>query len=191
MATFLKITRDGLVFVGPVILGLLIDYTKQDKPPLFLGIFYCFLLFISITTQTVINQQYFDRIFSVGTKMRSIFMNLIYKKSLVLSNDSRKESTVGQMINIIAVNAQYFNEFAHHVTNMWSTLLIILTTIYFLWQKLGLAAIAGVGLMIILVPITSFLTSRNKALQTVKLKHQDSRIKIVNEVLQGIKVLFN
>jgi ATP-binding cassette subfamily C (CFTR/MRP) protein 1 len=138
MATFLKIIRDCLVFVGPVILDLIIDYTKLDKPPLLLGIFYCILLFISTTIQTIINQQYFDRIFSVGTKMRSIFMNLIYKKSLVLSNDSRKESTVGQMINIIAVNAQYFNEFAHHVTNMWSTLLIILTTMYFLWLKLGM-----------------------------------------------------
>ena len=133
--------------MGPLILGLLIEYTKSKHHPTILGIFYCLLLFLSTTLQTILNSQYFERMFNVGTKMRSIFMNLIYKKALVLSNDSRKQSTVGEMINLIAgflnkfklsyffvililffnlVNAQYFNEFPHHITNAWSTTLIIL-----------------------------------------------------------------
>jgi ATP-binding cassette subfamily C (CFTR/MRP) protein 1 len=101
MGTFLRLIRDVLVFVGPFVLGLLIEYSKHKNAPFVLGIFYCLLLFASTTMQTLINQQYLDRVFTVGTKIRSTFMNLVYKKSLVLSNDSRKETPVGQMINII------------------------------------------------------------------------------------------
>lgn len=139
-------------------------------------------------------------------------MNLIYKKSLRLSNSSRKESTVGQMVcniklidknyikiisqlftirykvNIIAVNAQSFVEMPHHLNMAWSCFFSITIAIVLLWIQLGLASIAGVLVMFILIPLNSFVTNQSKKLQIKKLKHQDSRVKIINELLNGIKV---
>ena len=120
--------------------------------------------------------------------MKLALMNMIYKKSFLLSNEARREATVGQMINILSVNTQCLTEFPHHLAMALTSPFLILAVIYFLFMKLGLGSLAGVLVMVILIPITSFLTSKNKSLQTIKLKHQDSRIKIINEVLNGIKV---
>ena len=78
---------------------------------------------------------------------------------MVLSNDSKKESTVGQMINILSVNTQSLVEFPHHVAMAFTTPILIIAIIYFLFRELGVAAIAGVLVMLLLIPITSFLSS--------------------------------
>jgi hypothetical protein len=70
----------------------------------------------------------------------------------------------------------------------WSSIVLISLSIYFLWVKLKIAAFAGVLLMAIIVPITSYLTNKNQSLQVKKLKHQDARIRIINEMLNGMKV---
>jgi len=50
------------------------------------------------------------------------------------------------------------------------------------------ASLAGLLLMLIFVPFNIALANRSKILKMQKLKHQDSRIKITNEILNGIKV---
>ena len=95
------------------------------------------------------------------------------------------------MINLIAVNVHSFNEFPHHLNMVWSCALSILIAIYMISLKLNaLAAVAGLITMAIFVPFNSFITNKSKNLQTRKLKIQDSRIKTINEMLNGIKVYF-
>lgn len=115
-------------------------------------------------------------------------MDLIYKKSLRLSNNSRKESTVGQMVNILAVNAQSFVEFPHYLNMAWTSVFTIVVAVFLLWNQIGIAAFAGVGTMIILIPINSVFMSLSKRYLLKKFKYQDSRVKLVNELLNGIKV---
>nr|QUF59448.1 ATP-binding cassette transporter Abcc1-4 [Brachionus angularis] len=187
--SFLKLVRELLVFVSPIILGKLISFIKNKNEPIIIGIFYSVLLFITAIIQSVVMHQYFDRMFNVGTRIKTALMHLIYKKSLRLSNTSRKESTVGQMVNIIAVNAQSFVEAAHHLNAVWSSFLSIFIAIFLLWLQLGIASIAGVLVMVIIIPVNSFLMNKSKKTQIKKLKHQDSRIKIINELLNGIKII--
>jgi ATP-binding cassette subfamily C (CFTR/MRP) protein 1 len=168
---------------------MLINYAKNKNGPLIIGVCYCFVLYLASLFQTVFHQHYFVRAFDIGIKMKSALMSMIYRKSFLLSNDARRTATVGQMINILSVNTQCLVEFPHHLAMAFTSPFLIMTVIYFLYMKLGLGAIAGVLMMVFLIPITSFLTSKHKSLQTVKLKHQDSRIRIINEVLNGIKVL--
>jgi len=53
-----------------------------------------------------------------------------------------------------------------------------------------IAALAGLVTMAVFVPMNSYITNKSKQLQTKKLKIQDSRIKTINEILNGIKVYF-
>ena len=59
----------------------------------------------------------------------------------------------------------------------------------YLFHVLGLASFAGVLLMVVLIPVTSFLKNKSKAKETIKIKQQDSRVKTINEFLNGIKVV--
>ncbi|OWK07987.1 hypothetical protein Celaphus_00008578, partial [Cervus elaphus hippelaphus] len=72
---------------------------------------------------------------------------------------------------------------------LWSNVLQIILAIYFLWAELGPSVLAGVGVMVILIPINGVLATKNRAIQVKNMKNKDSRLKIMNEILSGIKIL--
>nr|QNH67943.1 ATP-binding cassette transporter subfamily C member 1 X4 [Brachionus plicatilis] len=188
-AAFLKLCREICVLAQPVILGYLIRFVKNRNEPLIIGLLLVFSLFIVACIQSLLFHNYFDRMFNVGFRIRIALMDLIYKKSLRLSNNSRKESTVGQMVNILAVNAQSFVEYPHHLNMIWTSLFTITVAVFLLWNQLGIAAIAGVLTMVFLIPINSVFMSQSRKFLLKKYKHQDSRVKIINELLNGIKII--
>lgn len=47
---------------------------------------------------------------------------------------------------------------------------------------------AGLAVMIILIPVNGVVASRVKTLQIKQMKNKDERVKLMNEILSGIKV---
>lgn len=72
---------------------------------------------------------------------------------------------------------------------IWSALMSILISLVLLWLQLGSASLAGVLIMIILIPFTTITQNKSKAKQTQRLRKQDKRVKTINELLNGIKVV--
>lgn len=52
----------------------------------------------------------------------------------------------------------------------------------------GPSVLAGVAVMVILIPINGFIANRTKILQISQMKSKDKRVKLMNEILNGIKV---
>jgi hypothetical protein len=71
---------------------------------------------------------------------------------------------------------------------LWSAPLQIILATALLWQHLGVASLASLIPMILFIPLQSYMAKLGKKYQLKKLKQQDSRIKITNEVLSGMKV---
>ncbi|KAG8328059.1 Canalicular multispecific organic anion transporter 1 [Homalodisca vitripennis] len=109
--------------------------------------------------------------------------------ALRISNSARKLSTVGEVVNLMAVDAQRITEFLPFSHLLWSSQLTIIAAVYFLWQLLGPAALAGLAVMIVLIPINTLIAKKVKTLQMRQMKYKDERIKVMNEVLSGIKAL--
>ncbi|CAH1105174.1 unnamed protein product [Psylliodes chrysocephalus] len=184
----LKLFQDLLTFVSPQILGLLISYVKHDEP-LWKGYFYAILLLVTAMVQTLFLSQYFNRMYIVGMRIRTVLVLTIYRKALKISNSARKESTVGEIVNLMAVDAQKFMDLVGYLNLIWSAPLQICLSLYFLWQELGPSVLAGLTLLIILIPINGFIANRVKTLQVKQMKNKDERVKLMNEILNGIKVL--
>jgi ATP-binding cassette, subfamily C (CFTR/MRP), member 1 len=53
----------------------------------------------------------------------------------------------------------------------------------------GPSVFAGLAVMIILIPVNGFIANRIKTLQIKQMKNKDQRVKLMNEILSGIKVL--
>ena len=75
------------------------------------------------------------------------------------------------------------------VTTLWSAPLTIILTQYFLWQYLGPSSLAGLVIIVILIPIEGVISRKLKQLNIRNLENKDRRIKTMNEVLEGIKVI--
>lgn len=74
---------------------------------------------------------------------------------------------------------------------IWSAPLQIALALYFLWGILGPSVLAGLAVMIVLIPVNGLIANRVKTLQIRQMKYKDERVKLMNEVLNGIKVSYH
>lgn len=184
----LKLIQDVLTFVSPQILKLVISFVQEQEHE-WRGYLYAILLFGTSMIQTLVLSQYFNKMFLVGMRIRTALVSMIYRKALRISNAARKETTVGEIVNLMSVDAQKFVELTAYLNMIWSAPLQILLALYFLWGVLGPSVLAGLAVMIILIPINGFIANKVKILQIRQMKNKDERVKLMNEVLSGIKVL--
>ncbi|CAG0899775.1 unnamed protein product [Darwinula stevensoni] len=106
-----------------------------------------------------------------------------FYQSLRLSSAARKESTVGEMVNLMSVDAKRFLDISFHL-NMVLTLPIQLAiSLYLLWAQLG------IGVIFVAVPLNGLIAARIRKFKVERMKEKDERVKLMSEVLNGIKVL--
>lgn len=93
------------------------------------------------------------------------------------------------MTNLITTNAASFEWSIYHFVGLISTPLQILISSYMLWKYIGWATLAGLASMILFLPLNAYLTRVSKKLRMNRYKLGDSRIKSLNEVLSGMRVI--
>ncbi|KAG9341055.1 hypothetical protein JZ751_019809 [Albula glossodonta] len=184
-----KALQDLLSFASPQLLKLMISFTRDMSIYEWNGYLYAVALLLVTILQSLFLQQYFQRCFVLGMKVRTAIMAAVYRKALVVSNDARKESTVGETVNLMSADAQRFNEVTNFIHLLWSCPLQIGLSILFLWLELGPSVLAGLGVMVLLVPINGLLATKSRTFQMENMKFKDKRMKIMNEILNGIKIL--
>uniref|UniRef100_A0A8C1UEB7 Multidrug resistance-associated protein 1 n=1 Tax=Cyprinus carpio TaxID=7962 RepID=A0A8C1UEB7_CYPCA len=119
--------------------------------------------------------------------IHNIFLNFV--KALVITHAARRTSTVGEIVNLMSVDAQRFMDLITYINMIWSAPLQVILALYFLWQNLGPSVLAGIAVMVLMVPLNAVIAMKTKTYQVAQMKSKDNRIKLMNEVLNGIKVL--
>lgn len=94
-----------------------------------------------------------------------LFQNWFCSQALTVSNVTRKESTVGETVNLMSVDAQRFMDFTLYMHQMWSSPLQIIISLVFLWTELGPSVLAGIGVMVLLIPLNAVLVTKSRNVQ--------------------------
>uniref|UniRef100_A0A8C0F0Q6 MRP3 protein n=1 Tax=Bubo bubo TaxID=30461 RepID=A0A8C0F0Q6_BUBBB len=189
IGSFFKLIQDLLSFVNPQLLSVLIGFIKNKDAPAWWGFLIAALMFICAVLQTLMLHQHFQYCFVTGMRLRTGITGVIYRKSLVITNSAKRSSTVGEIVNLMSVDAQRFMDLMTFLNMLWSAPLQIFLALYFLWQALGPSVLAGVAVMVLLIPFNSAIAMKTRAFQVEQMRYKDSRIKLMNEILGGIKVL--
>ncbi|CAF1078170.1 unnamed protein product [Brachionus calyciflorus] len=189
MSSVIVLTHELLEITGPLILDGLINFISNENYPKIIGYFYASLLFIRLALLSLCHNHHLNYAFLAGVRTRSSLMNLIYKKSLRLSTDSRRKATTGEILNLMQVNTHIFVELSMYGHQVWSGPIKIIVASVLLWYYIGPAVFAGLGVIVILAPLNSFFMTKYSKAETEKLKHKDAKMKILNEILNGIKVI--
>ena len=95
---------------------------------------------------------------------------------------------MGEIVNLMSVDAQRLMNLSPFLHTIWWAPLQIVLSLVFLYLTMGPPIFAGFGVMVLMMPVNSGLASWMQKLQVKQMSHKDSRIKLVNEVLNGIKV---
>lgn len=59
---------------------------------------------------------------------------LFVLQALVITNAAKRSSTVGEIVNLMSVDAQRFMDLTTFLNMLWSAPLQIMLALYFLWQ---------------------------------------------------------
>ena len=89
----------------------------------------------------------------------------------------------------MSVDSQRIMDYINIFNILWSAPLTIGIALYLLWNQLGIATISGLVVMILTMPISGFIGAKMRMLQGALMKQKDKRVKLINEILNGIKVL--
>ncbi|XP_013391801.1 multidrug resistance-associated protein 1-like [Lingula anatina] len=188
-AILCKLVYDGLQFVAPQLQGLMIRFTEDVDDPEWHGYLYTVAFFLTGLTGSFFYHQLFHLSMTTGMRLKSALIGAVYKKALTMSNEARQESTVGEIVNLMSVDAQRVQDVMGYLWMFVSAPVQIALALWLLYQQLEGAIFAGLAVMVLLIPINGVVATKLRKLQVANLKMKDSRIKLMNEVLSGIKVL--
>ncbi|KAM3300247.1 hypothetical protein ACQJBY_041331 [Aegilops geniculata] len=160
---FFKIGNDASQFVGPTVLSLLLEL---------LGV--------------LAEAQYFQNVTRAGFRLRSTLIAAVFRKSLRLTNDSRKKFASGRITNLISTDAESLQQVCQQLHNLWSAPFRIVIAMVLLYAQLGPAALVGAIMLALLFPIQTVIISKMEKLTKEGLQRTDRRISLMNEILAAM-----
>ncbi|KAK7499155.1 hypothetical protein BaRGS_00009702 [Batillaria attramentaria] len=205
-----RLLGDLLAFVGPVCIEYIVNYAydvKQNKsyanvtmrrhPLVTVDQFFwngytlsVVLFFASILQNTFLQNHHF-LVVREGVRLRSAVQGMVYSKVLRLSTLALNNGllTVGQIMNNMSVDATFLMYFFYFVHYIWAVPVQVSITLAILYIKLGISALIGGLFVVVCAPIMYFLGVWMSRMQKKVLVQSDKRVKKVNEVIQGIRVV--
>ncbi|KAI9179261.1 hypothetical protein H9P43_005924 [Blastocladiella emersonii ATCC 22665] len=186
-------------FATPLFLSGLIAFVEMSStraaalgvpaPPLGDGLIYAIGMFLSTNLVTIANSYSLQLLTKLQLRMRTMLMSAIYRKALVLSLAARGEASVGEIVNRMSVDTNQVVAFLPATNDLWSMPITIALCLWFLFSLLGPSAFAGIVVVLVLTPLIKWSTGVYMRQNKVKLGTMDTRIKLLNEVVSGMKTV--
>uniref|UniRef100_A0A8C3USJ1 ATP binding cassette subfamily C member 8 n=1 Tax=Catharus ustulatus TaxID=91951 RepID=A0A8C3USJ1_CATUS len=209
LSSTFRILADLLGFAGPLcISGIVHNVGKGNntiRPQIkILGVFFissqeflsnayvlAVLLFFALLLQRTFLQASYYVAIETGINLRGAIQTKIYNKIMQLStsNMSMGEMTAGQICNLVAIDTNQLMWFFFLCPNLWAMPVQIIVGVLLLYYLLGISALIGAAVIIVLAPVQYFVATKLSQAQRSTLEYSNERLKKTNEMLRGIKLL--
>ncbi|KAL7583517.1 hypothetical protein Lser_V15G45046 [Lactuca serriola] len=199
-AVILTIWRDILItallslvytlasYVGPFLIDAYVEYVNGKRD--IKGGFLLVSAFIVAKIVECLAQRHQDfKLQQAGIKARSSLVATIYLKGLTLSSQSKQGQSNGEIINLMAVDAERIGEFSHYMHNPWLVILQVGLALVILYKNLGLSSLAAFVATIIVVSTNIPLGRFQKKFQEKLMMYKDKRMKTTFEILKNMRIL--
>ncbi|XP_022102306.1 ATP-binding cassette sub-family C member 9-like isoform X2 [Acanthaster planci] len=207
VSALLKIAADVLNLVGPLCIGALTSYVvtlsypadSELLPPHYVtfsdffanGFVLIVTMFVVLSIRVCIMNAHFKLSFMLSADIRAAIQSMIYTKALRLATFATTggQMTMGQITNHMSADATNVMTMIQSMHFLWSAPFQIAIILIFLYFEIGFSALLGAALFIVVLPIqfkvAAIMVDKQKAI----LRCSDKRLKLTNELLQGIKLL--
>uniref|UniRef100_F1KQC8 Multidrug resistance-associated protein 1 n=1 Tax=Ascaris suum TaxID=6253 RepID=F1KQC8_ASCSU len=188
-AMLVRMVSDLLQFANPFLLKHLIQFTEMPQAPLWHGVALASAMFVASELSSLMLNYYFYLMYRVGTRVQTCLTAAVYKKALRLSSTARRDKTVGEIVNLVAVDIDRFQQLIPQSFQYWSCPLQVTIALYLLWNLLGVSVLSGVAVVIFILPINFIITLATRKWQVRQMTIKDERTSMISEILNGIKVI--
>lgn len=115
----IKAFADVLQFANPFLLKKLLEFVSDPNAHLWQGISYAVLMFIASEIRSLCVNYYFYVMFRIGAKIQIALTGAVYSKTLKLSNSARRERTVGEIVNVMAIDVERYQMITAQIQQYW------------------------------------------------------------------------
>ncbi|XP_032419246.1 multidrug resistance-associated protein 7 [Xiphophorus hellerii] len=185
----LKVTVILSTFAGPLLLSSLVNFIEEKEAPFSQGVACVLGLFATTLAGSVLRNIYTFQVSKVFLLASASLVSAFYDKTLQVSSCSLTEFTLGEVVNQMSTDIIRVLNFFNSFHELWSLPFCFFVTLYLLNLQVGAAFLGGLGVALMLVPFNKFLASRILSNNTQMLKYKDDRVKLMTEILFGIRVI--
>ncbi|KAM4693780.1 ATP-binding cassette sub-family C member 10 isoform 1-T2 [Discoglossus pictus] len=185
----LKLGATLMGFLGPVLLNQLVNFMESDVEPLSWGVLYTAGLFASGFLGALVQNQYIQEINKLMLAVRASLLTSVYRKALHGEGTGLAKFSPGEVVNFMSTDADRTSNFFRSFHELWGLPLQFSITLYLLYQQVGVTFLGGLGLALLLVPLNKVIASRIMTNNKEMLKHKDARVKLMTELLSGMRVV--
>ncbi|KAM0353414.1 hypothetical protein ACHAP4_008660 [Fusarium culmorum] len=192
VAAIFKFFNDIAQYIQPQLLRLLISFVDsygegKTPQPIIKGAAIALAMFSCAVLQTTMVHQYFQLAFVTGMRIKGGLSSAIYRKSLRLSSEGRAAKSTGDIVNYMAVDGQRLQDLTQFAQQLWSAPFQIIICMVSLYNLVGWSMMAGIVVMIVMMPIQGFVARIMKNMQKEQMKNKDSRSRLINEIINNMK----
>lgn len=139
--------------------------------------------------QSLILSQHNAIMARAGVQLRTALSTQIFRKGLVLSNAARQSKDTGEIVNVLSNDAVKPVRFFLFANALWANPLIVGACLYLIGREVGAAFwFAFLALFLAFIPLM-FVFKAVAKLRVGILGYSDKRVKLMSEILSGIKVI--
>ena len=132
----LKFIHDSCIFVGPAVLNGLIKFLGSEDAPLSRGLWLTLAVTLSQLCMSFCLRHYFFKCYKFGLKIRTVVVMAVYQKALVLGAGERSKRGLGEITNLVSIDAQRLQELTTYLHAIWYSFWQISLALFFLWRQL-------------------------------------------------------
>ncbi|KAJ8978875.1 hypothetical protein NQ317_001204 [Molorchus minor] len=122
-------------------------------------------------------------------RMQVSLMALLYRKILKLSPESLSANSLGNVVTILTKDIYTIESGSWIVMDLITFGLKTITVSYLLWTKLGNVAFIGMGILLLALPVQSYLSTFLTKMRLNVGEHADQRLQVMQETLSAIKII--
>ncbi|XP_005586156.3 ATP-binding cassette sub-family C member 4 isoform X4 [Macaca fascicularis] len=179
--------------IQPIFLGKIINYFENYDPmdSVALNTAYAYATVLTVCTLilAILHHLYFYHVQCAGMRLRIAMCHMIYRKALRLSNMAMGKTTTGQIVNLLSNDVNKFDQVTVFLHFLWAGPLQAIAVTALLWMEIGISCLAGMAVLIILLPFQSCFGKLFSSLRSKTATFTDARIRTMNEVITGIRII--
>jgi ABC-type multidrug transport system fused ATPase/permease subunit len=110
-------------------------------------------------------------------------------QALRISHATKQQYSTGDMVNLMAVDAQRLSDCLPQIHNLWALPFQICLALWILFTVVGRACVAGVLCIVVFIACQWAVIRHVRRLQHQLLAAKDARMKLMAELLNAIKMI--
>mmetsp|Transcript_315 Transcript_315/g.262 ORF Transcript_315/g.262 Transcript_315/m.262 type:complete len:1379 (-) Transcript_315:315-4451(-) len=186
----LEVCYSTLRFAGPVLLKQLVMFVSDNNRTSDTnGYLFGLGLFLSQVLATLCQSNSRFIAVTIGLRVKNAVSYTLFDHVLNLDQDGKQELSNGKVMNLLSTDANVPIEFMRLWNRMWSAPFVLIAGIVYIYMYIGVNVFVGLAVMVLFLPVSIIFGKYQVQFQRKKMKETDKRIKLVSEMLIGVKVM--